>query len=121
MLRLIAGIAQHADEDWVQYIIRPTHASEETAERFGAECWISGQRRAKLRFAGSTVRSDDGRWSQQLMHWRPELLDGSFRDVGRPLKRWKQDLCEYAGDGWREHAMDAALWAALEQGFVEQL
>ena len=44
MLRWIVRVARTSDEDWVQYITRATHQSEELAATYGANDWVQLQR-----------------------------------------------------------------------------
>ena len=43
------------------------------------------------------------------------------RDVGRPQKRWDDDLAQLACEAWVPEATVASFWKALENGYVEQI
>ena len=105
-------------EPWVDYVRRATHLAEGIMNKFGSECWAPLQRRRKWRFAGRVARNPDKRWTKRLLYWKPTL--GGGRSVGRPVTRWTDDLEQYAGGKWMDHAMDPRLWRLLEDGFVHR-
>ena len=103
-------------ETWVDYMQRSTRAVEEIAHKLRLESWPRTFRRRKWRFAGKTARNLDGRWSHELLDWRPSI--GLGRDVGRPVARWSGAITKFAGGNWMQLAADEDLWAILEEGFV---
>ena len=116
MPRWIVQVRRQSDEEWVEYIRRATHRSEELATVNGAIDWIELQRIRKWKLAGQTARRTDGRWSKRLLEWRPWCRISPRRDVGRPKKRWDDDLVKLAGEAWAEEATDKNFWNALETG-----
>ena len=47
MLRWIVRVARTSDEDWLEYITRATHQSEELPATYGANDWVQLQRQRK--------------------------------------------------------------------------
>ena len=86
--------------------------------KIGAENWAAAARRRKFKFAGHTARRHDMRWSQRLLDWR---LGGGARGVGRPCKRWEDDIFHRAGGQWEEAAQDRDMWRLCEDFFVAGL
>ena len=90
MLRKMFYSHRAETEEWVDFIQRTTHKSEECMRAYGSVNWIEIYKRRKNKFAQSTVSREDNRWSKRLMHWFP--LHGLGRSVGHPRKRWSDDL-----------------------------
>ena len=84
----------------------------------GSKNWVEAHRIRKLRFAGATANRTDERWNTRLLNWVPQ--HGKGRRVGRPHKKWKNDIIEFAGDAWVEHARDQDLWKTIEEGFAQR-
>ena len=80
-------------EEWVDFIQRTTHKSEECMRAYGSVNWIEIYQQRKNKFAQLTVSREDNRWSKRLMHWFP--LHGLGRSVGHPRERWSDDLDAY--------------------------
>jgi hypothetical protein len=119
MLRWMVQITRTPDEDWVQYITRATHRSEDLAATYGATDWVQLQRQRKWKLAGLTARRTDGRWSKKLLEWRPWFRTQALRNVGRPRKRWSDDFVKLAGGSWTDAASNVTLWNVLETGFID--
>ena len=114
MLRWIIGISRMRDEIWTDYLKRATHIAEHLAEKHGALDWIYLYRLRKWSFAGKCARNDDGRWSTRLLTWQPFFRCLPHRDVGRPVKRWDDDIVKVAGGDWSTtSAKDQFFWRAL--------
>ena len=74
--------ATENEEDWIEYIKRSTKGAEEHMEKQKIPCWIETHRRLKWRMA------------RRIFDWHPRL-DTSIktrRQVGRPKRRWEDDL-----------------------------
>ena len=121
MLRMILGARRLPDEDWVTYVKRTTKAAEVYVENLGYYDWIITQRSRKWRYAGRVATDPEPKWGKRLLSWIPWFRTLSYRDVGRPKKRWDDDLVSYAGSGWQDIAADRENWAYLEAGFVSHL
>ena len=118
MIRWTVSVPQGTAESWPDFIQRATHRSEELASKYGAEDWASIQKTQKWRLAGKAAMSTDGRWTKRFLEWKPWFRTLPHRDVGRPLKRWDDDLTHLIGGGWPEAALDGAVWQALGETFA---
>ena len=118
MIRWIVGVARHRDEEWVEYIQRATHRSEELASSHGASDWNQLQRQRKWRLAGKAATCIDGRWTRRLLPWRPWFRAFPQRCAGAPMKRWVDDIANFAGGDWAKIAQDTAAWQAAEAVFT---
>jgi endonuclease/exonuclease/phosphatase family metal-dependent hydrolase len=73
--------------------------------------------RIKWRWAGHVARSQDGRWSERVLHWWPRE---DKRSRGRPRRRWCDDIIQMAGPTWPRLAADRTGWHMMEEAFVQQ-
>ena len=121
MLRRLVKVGRMPEEDWVAYIQRATRRSEELAAAHGALNWVGLQRRTKWKLAGETARRGDGRWSTRILSWQPWFRVSPRRCVGRPRRRWDDDITQLAGESLKDEAQDVGLWTALQPGYVEKL
>ena len=89
--------ATENEEDWIEYIKRSTKEAEEQMEKQKIPCWIETHRRLKLLMARRIASLPEKRWSKRVFDWHPWLDTGikTRRQVGRPKRRWKDDLNEY--------------------------
>ena len=92
MLRWMVCTPRPSDESWVDYIIRWTHRAEDLAEQHGSTDWVTTQRRRKLTLAGRAALCDDARWMKRLLNWKPWFRCWPHRAVGRPVRRWMDDI-----------------------------
>jgi hypothetical protein len=107
-------------ETWVEWMKRVTGLLEDQVRKAGVEDWVLGQRRRKWRWAGHLARRDDERWSSKIVTWIPE---GGTRRVGRPERRWGDDLDNVLPDMkgiWMALAQDRDEWHRLEDVYVAQ-
>ena len=89
--------ATENEEDWIEYIKRSTKEAEEHIEKQKIPCWIEIHRRMKWRMARRIVSLPEKRWTRRVFDWHPGL-DTSIRtrrQVGRPKRRWEDDLNEF--------------------------
>ena len=115
MLRRICGSSRRPEEDWVAWIQRTTHYAEQCLENSGADSWVLAQRSMKWRWAGKVARMRSDRWAQLALLWEPDV---GHRRVGRPCRRWSQDLEEFFGEGiWFLCAQNALAWKSSESSF----
>ena len=120
MLRWMMAARRGPDETWVEYIRRATHQSEERAASCGGRDWVQLQRTRKFKLAGKTAMQTDGRWNKRLLSWIPWFRASPHRNVGRPCKRWDDDIVHLAGGDWPSAAADPVVWEALRLHYVEQ-
>jgi hypothetical protein len=129
MLRLICQTWRMKEcngdaEAWVEWIRRATHKAEELMSIVGMESWITSQKRKKWRWAGHVARMTDDRWTVKSLLWMPEHAN---RRVGRPSRRWSDDIDQFcqehfdceAGE-WVLYAQSREDWKHLEDVFVSR-
>lgn len=69
----------------------------------------------KWRWIGHVARQDSERWTHRITFWRPRE---TRRSVGRPQKRWTDDIKEVAGSKWMRKAKDRKAWQNMEEAYV---
>ena len=120
----VAEISEdEALEPWEDWIRRATSISEGLAKQVGIKDWTRVQRIRKWRLAGHIARQTDCGWSTKVLDWCPS---GGRRRAGHPSKRWGDSIREFAEDWlgtaqWCSVAQDRQSWAALEEGYVENV
>ena len=115
MLRRVCSSARRPDEDWVDWIRRATDYAEHCLKAHGADSWVVAQRSRKWRWAGKVARMMPDRWAQLVLLWEP---GGGHRRVGRPCRRWSEDLEEFCNDkDWILYAQDDKAWQSCEASF----
>ena len=119
-LSWMVGFRRGPDETWVEYMKRSTSKSEELAASCGAADWVTMQRTKKWKLAERTASQTDGRWNHRLFSWKPWFRVAPHRDVGRPCKRWDDDIVHLAGGDWPTTVSDPAVWEALRCHHAEQ-
>ena len=119
MLRWMINTPRAREEEWVDYIRRATHSSEELAASFGSISWVVTQRERKWRYAGKAALQNDRRWTRRLLGWRPWFRCWPRRLVGHPAKRWDDDLSSFAGGDWVNVAAHDETWQAALCGFID--
>ena len=89
--------ATENEEDWFEYIKRSTKEAEEQMEKYKITYLIEIHRRHKWRMAPRIITLPVKRWNRRVFNWHPGL-DNSIRarrQVGRPKRRWEDDLNEF--------------------------
>ena len=89
--------ATENEEVWIEFIKRSTMEAEEHMEKHKIRCWIELHRRTKWRMARRIVFLNDKRWNKRVFDLHPGL-DTSIRaarQIGRPKRRWEDDLNEF--------------------------
>ena len=99
-------------ETWVDFVKHAAEKVDAISDQMGMESWLVLHRRRKWQFAGSLVRQRDSRWSQQVVHWTPNL--GFRRSAGAPKTRWADQLEKFAGGDWLTFAQEPYEWDAIE-------
>ena len=69
----------------------------------------------KWRWIGHIARQDSERWTHKITFWRPRE---TRRSVGRPQKRWIDDVKEAAGRQWMRTARDRKAWKDMEETYI---
>ena len=129
MLRKVLGRCQLRSDgqlaEWTSWMIRTTREAEETARNCGVPDFVEEVHRRKFGWAGRLARSEDERWSREVLTWSVTGL----RPRKRPLTRWTDSLRKFAGklygqealhnnDAWMALAKDAESWQNLEQDYL---
>jgi hypothetical protein len=72
----------------------------------------------KWRWAGHMARfnDDEKRLSKQIELWIPK----SKRSIGRPSKRWKDDVVVVGSNFWKRKARNREIWKNMEMSFIQQ-
>ena len=126
--------ATENEEDWIEYIKRSTKEAEEHMEKHKITCWIETHRRQKWRMARRIitlpVKRCNRRFSTGILG-----LDTSIRArrlVGRPKRRWEDDLNEFMkteegqkkdkydlknNNSWMDEIQDYKKWKENEEKF----
>ena len=124
-------------EPWSEWVQRATHEAECRMRNLNIEDWVSVQRRRKWRWAQKVAKCNGDSWILDALTWDPypRVSVAESRRVGRPTKRWSDDLRQYIYRAvyndenhpsiiprldnveWLCHARDEAKWAQLEEGY----
>ena len=122
------------EEDWVSFIKRSTEEAEQHMEKHKLPCWIEVHWRTKWRMARRIVTLNKRRWNKRVFDWQPGL-DPTLhpkRSVGRPKRRWEDDLNEFTGteegkdkaqyelknnNSWMNEIEDYKEWKKDEENF----
>lgn len=71
----------------------------------------------KWKWAGHISRYTDKRWTIETTRWKGP---GGKRNVGRPKRRWADDVIQVAGDNWLDIGKDRDVWKKLEEAFTQK-
>ncbi|RVE48334.1 hypothetical protein evm_006994 [Chilo suppressalis] len=71
----------------------------------------------KWKWAGHVARLSDGRWTKKITEWRGPY---DKRKIGRPYKRWSDDIIQTANIHWTKSAQDRKKWEKLEEAFTQR-
>ncbi|CAK1582177.1 unnamed protein product [Parnassius mnemosyne] len=71
----------------------------------------------KWKWAGHVSRYPDNRWTIQTTRWKGP--GSGKRKVGRPHKRWADDIIQYAGKDWMSKSKNRELWKQMEEAFTQ--
>ena len=68
----------------------------------------------KLKWAGHIARMKDNRWTVRSTGWQIKCV----RSVGRPKRRWRDDIVWQQGTVWTRIAKDRERWKTLAEGYI---
>lgn len=71
----------------------------------------------KWRWVGHVARQEKSRWTKHVTQWRPRLHK---RSVGRPQRRWIDDIIEHVGRKWHQLAQDRRKWKEKGEAYVQE-
>ena len=112
------------EEDNSERRYQSTMVVQEKMRTFNISCWIETQRKLKLRLAMRTASHGKERWTKKTARWNPGLSPTAKagRSVGRPRKRWEDDINEFGRTDETEESKgndlknnDTWIWAAKDQ------
>ena len=66
----------------------------------------------KWKWAGHILRMKDNRWTIRSTEWQIK----GVRSVGRPKRRWRDDIVGQQGAVWTRTAKDKERWKTLAEG-----
>uniref|UniRef100_A0A8C9S512 ribonuclease H n=1 Tax=Scleropages formosus TaxID=113540 RepID=A0A8C9S512_SCLFO len=102
--------AQRAMERSMLGISLREHIRSETIrEKSGVRDVINEYEKQKLRWAGHVARFTDNRWTRAIVEWYPRERK---RPLGRPPKRWIDDIRKTFGATWMRKARSREEWEA---------
>ena len=70
----------------------------------------------KWKWAGHIARMKDNRWTIRSTEWQIE----GVRSVGRPTRRWRDDIVGQQGAVWTRTAKDRERWRTLAENYYLQ-
>ena len=128
MLRMVLGSRRRKTdngllETWVDWVKRATYYAENWIENEGAEMWILQIRRRQWRWALNLIQCTEPKWSQRAALWEPDIALHTFRHVGRPHKRWADDINSFVVQrtnfsDWKQAARDSEWWIEHEDAYT---
>ncbi|PZC71479.1 hypothetical protein B5X24_HaOG213342 [Helicoverpa armigera] len=69
----------------------------------------------KWKWAGHICRCKDNRWTLLTTNWNGPK---DKRRVGRPKKRWADDIAGIAGPSWQTVALNRQTWKKMEEAYT---
>ena len=93
------------EEDWIEYIKRSTENAMDKMERAKIRCWNRTHKKMKWKLALRIATSLSERWVKKAAEWNPDLSSRyrSNRAIGRPRKRWEDDINEFLKQEFEEN------------------
>ena len=70
----------------------------------------------KWKWAGHIARLKDNKWTIRNTEWQIK----GIRSVGRPERRWRDDIAGQQGAVWTRTAKDRERWRTLAEGYFLQ-
>ena len=125
------------EEDWIEYIKRSTEDAMEKMAHAKIRCWNRTPQKMKWKLAQRVATSPSERWLKKAAEWNPDLSSRyrTNRAIGRPRKRWEDDINEFLKQEFEEHenpiergnqtnktwiniAKDRRRWALFEENYT---
>lgn len=72
--------------------------------------------RLRWQWVAHVARQNTEKWSYRVTFWRPRETK---RSVGRPRKRWIDDIVTIAGKQWMRTARNKKAWKQLEEAYIQ--
>ena len=88
---------ENEEEECIDYMKRSTQEVEEEMKSATIPCWIEAHRKRKWRLVMRNASLPEERWSRKAVAWNPGLISTvkTNRPVGRPRKRWEDEINEF--------------------------
>lgn len=77
--------------------------------------FVQAARQRKWRWAGKVANMSPERWARRISEWRPRT---GKRDIGRPRRRWRDDIAKIAGKQWMRAARCDMEWGHLGEAYI---
>ena len=89
------------EEECTEYIERSTKEAKKYIKKMQIPSWIETHRRLKWRMASRIALLPKERWTSKIFDWHPGLDNRikTRRMVGRPKRRWEDDINEFLKPG----------------------
>lgn len=97
--------------------LRDRNRNEEIRQRTKVVDIIKRIAELKWQWVGHVARQDQTRWTVRVTHWRPRRTK---RGVGRPQRRWLDDIKKQAGNRWFQLAQDRTAWRSMREAYVQE-
>ena len=114
------------EEDWIEYLKRSTRLAEEKMRTAKIPCWIMTHTKMKWKLAVGISTTEK---SSKMESRSPSSSCEASRAVGRPRKRWEDDISQFLkpveteeikgndlknSDTWMQVAKDQIRWKEIE-------
>lgn len=97
--------------------LRDRRRNEEIRQRTKVVDIVTRVAELKWQWVGHVARQDQSKWTSKLTHWRPRETK---RSVGRPQRRWLDDIKQQAGNRWFQTAQDRTAWRNMKEAYVQE-
>lgn len=74
-------------------------------------------KKLKWNYAGHLARENVMKWNRILTMWVPHQ---GYRNKGRPVKRWADELVQEIGSHWPSVAKDRAKWRDATESYTRK-
>ena len=100
--------AEIEEEDWFDYIRRSTAEAVDKMDQTKIRCWNKTHKKMKWKLALRIATSPSERWVKKAAEWNPETSSKymTSRSIGRPKKRWEDDINDFLKQIYDETKMD---------------
>ena len=115
------GELEETLEGWIQWVKRVAEETLDMSAKLNLPDWVDEQGRRYFRWAGHTVRREDGRWTTKAVRF---ILAG-YRNRGHPKRRWGDAMQEHLNKYWPnvhcwKSARDREWWASEVEHFLKR-
>ncbi len=68
-----------------------------------------------MKYTVHIVRKSEDKWERKALEWTPW---DPKRKVGRPKKRWENEIRQYCGVGWERNARVRGHWKRVGEAYA---